>query len=308
MSPRLRQVLGWSSVALSTLLACFWGFWGAIENFHEGWYHPSLAMNLAMMVGQYMLPMLLFVGAALTAIRWPAVGGLLHVAAALLALWHFRGAAPLVIYPFISGPLLLMGVAYGLGRPEPRRRAVAVALALPLATFLVSSAWPAWRVAGRIDDGDRSARRVTAGGADLVWAPQGPGWPGDGVSWDEAVRRCRHLDADGDSLHEDPQDIWRLPTVEEAVRSMHFRGSPAGGSWDPARARARYRRMPDKESPLWDVHSKVIYWWTATEVDTAEAWIIAYNGQVWPRPKRARWGYLGFRAVKEIGREPPGGS
>ena len=61
-----------------------------------------------------------------------------------------------------------------------------------------------------------------------------------------------------------PRDVWRLPTAEEAVRSMHFRGTNSGGSWDPERARATYRRAPDKESPLWDVHSKVIYWWTAT--------------------------------------------
>jgi hypothetical protein len=28
-----RQVLGWLAVALSTSIACFWAFWGIIENF-----------------------------------------------------------------------------------------------------------------------------------------------------------------------------------------------------------------------------------------------------------------------------------
>jgi TRAP-type C4-dicarboxylate transport system permease small subunit len=299
MSPRTRRVLGWAAVGLSTLLACLWAFWGSIENFHEGWYHRSLGANLAMMVAQYMLPMLLFTGAAAVAIRWPAAGAALHVAAALWAAWFFRGAAPLVVYPFVAGPPALLAVAYGLGRPEPRRRAMAVVVGLPLATFLAAGAWPAWRVAGRVDDGDRSARRVSGNGVDLVWAPAGPGWPADGVPWAEAVRRCRHLSADGTTLAPAPQDLWRLPTFEEAVRSMCFRGSNSRGVWDAARARATYRRTPDKESPLWDVHSKVIYWWTATERSDAEAYVVVYNGQVWPRPKRARWDYLGFRAVRD---------
>ena len=50
---------------------------------------------------------------------------------------------------------------------------------------------------------------------------------------------------------------------------------------------------------MWDVHSQVIYWWTATEVNDREAFIIVYDGRVWPRPKQSHWGYLGFRAVKE---------
>jgi hypothetical protein len=44
----------------------------------------------------------------------------------------------------------------------------------------------------------------------------------------------------------------------------------------------------------------VIYWWTDTEVDAKQAYIIVYNGSVWPRDKRIRPGYLGFRAVKAI--------
>jgi hypothetical protein len=32
--------------------------------------------------------------------------------------------------------------------------------------------------------------------------------------------------------------------------------------------------------------------------ERGQAYIIVYNGQVYPRPKHAHWGYLGFRAVK----------
>jgi hypothetical protein len=64
MTQRHRQFLGWTAVGLSTLAACFWAFWGIIENFHEGWYHRSLWANLGLMLAQYLLFMLLFVGAA----------------------------------------------------------------------------------------------------------------------------------------------------------------------------------------------------------------------------------------------------
>jgi hypothetical protein len=217
------------------------------------------------------------------------------------AAWFFAGASPALLYPFIVGPLAGMGVCYWVGRPEPRRRAAAVVVGLPLLTLIGFGVEPAYRVSGRLDDGDRSARRVAGNGVDLVWAPQGPGWPADGVTWEEARRRCRYLAADGLSLAETPQDVWRLPTAEEAVRSMSRHGQNCGGSWDAARVRATYDRTPDKESPLWDVHSQVIYWWTATEVNDREALIIVYDGKVWPRPKSAHWGYLGFRAMKDGG-------
>jgi hypothetical protein len=298
-SGRFRLYLGWTAVALSALVACFWAFWGIIENFHEGWYHRSLALNLAMMLGQYLLPALTFTGAACVAIRWPLVGATIHLAAAGAAAWHFRGASSIVVHVSIAGPLALTGLAYAFGRPRPRRRAVAAVVGLPLSTILVCGAAPALRVAGRIDDGDRGARRIAGRDVDLIWAPEGPGWPRDGVSWDEALRRCRHLAPDGLTVSEAPVGIWRLPTVDEGVRSMLRHGRNSGGVWDASRRQASYEVTPDKESPLWDPHSKVIYWWTATEASESEAFIVVYDGKVWPRPKSARWGYLGFRAVRD---------
>jgi hypothetical protein len=292
-------VAGWCAVGLSTVLCCFWAFWGILENFHEGWFARSLWQNLALMLAQYLMPMLLFLAAALIAIRWPRVGGGLHIVCAVALAWFFRRGSPLVIYPFIVGPLVLMGLLYMFGSPQPQRRAVALVVGLPLVTLLVCGAEPAYRVAGRLDDGDRSARQVVGNGVDLIWAPEGPGWPRKGVTWWEAVRRCRYLSEDGRSLAATPQNVWRLPTVEEAVRSMQRHGQSCGGVWDPTRRQTVYRREPDKESPLWDVYSPVIYWWTATEVNEHDAYIIVFDGKVWPRPKRANWGYLAFRAVKD---------
>ena len=91
----------------------------------------------------------------------------------------------------------------------------------------------------------------------------------------------------------------RLPSVDEAVRSMSRHGENSGGVWDPRRADATYEIRPDKESPLWNMHSPVIYWWTSTEVDEKTAYIIVYDGRVWRRNKQNRPGYRAFRAVKE---------
>lgn len=127
LTPRTRQILGWTAVGLSTLAACFWAFWGVLENFHEGWFDASLGKNLGGLVVHYLLLMDVFVASALVAIRWPVVGAGVHAAFALTALWFFRRASPALLCPFIVGPLAGMAVCYGLGRPRPRRRAAAVA-------------------------------------------------------------------------------------------------------------------------------------------------------------------------------------
>lgn len=80
---------------------------------------------------------------------------------------------------------------------------------------------------------------------------------------------------------------------------MARHGENSDGVWDAEKAQANYLITPDKESPLWNVHSQVIYWWTATEVDEANAYIIVYDGKVWPRSKQTGPAYLGFRCVHQ---------
>jgi hypothetical protein len=133
----------------------------------------------------------------------------------------------------------------------------------------------------------------------LIWAPDGPGWPRTGASWYEAQQVCQYLGEDGLTPAPAPQHIWRLPTVDEAVRSMARHGQNSGGVWDAGIAKATYKTTPDKESPLWNAHSQVIYWWTATEVDEEHAYIIVYDGKAWPRAKQFSPAYLGFRCVKQ---------
>jgi hypothetical protein len=299
--PRQRSnILGWIAVVVSSLITCFWAFWGIIENFHEGWYYRSTFRNLGLMLIQYLSPMLAFAVVTVIAIVAPRLGSILYVLVGILAAWRFRGASWIVVYLNIVTPLMLLAVLFWFGRPQPRRRALWLALGLPSLTLLIAGIGPGIHVFGRVDDGFRGARLITGNQVVLIWAPVGPGWPDAGINWDEAIRRSRYLKADGQTLADSPQDIWRLPTVEEAVRSQALHGRNCGGSWNASESRALYPLCtPDKETPLWDPHSQVIYWWTATEAPSGKVYRISYDGQVWTAPRTASWGYLGFRAVKQ---------
>jgi hypothetical protein len=293
-----RQVVGWIAVGLSTAITCFWAFWGIIENFHEGWYYESLLSNVGLMFVQYLSPMLIFMAVTLVSIFWPRFGGGLHAILALLAAWFF-GAFTNAVTFFLMLPLIGIGVLYWFARPQPRKIALSLAVGLPMLTLILSGIAPVLRVSQRLDDGNLQARLVRGNGVNLIWAPDGPGWPREGADWHEAQRVCQYLDQDGLTLAPAPQHIWRLPTVDEAVRSNARHGQNSGGVWDAEVAKASYKTRPDKESPLWNVYSQVIYWWTATEVDEEHGYIIVYDGKVWSRAKQFSPAYLGFRCVKQ---------
>src|SRR6185295_19471118 len=295
-----RPLVGWLAVALSTSIASFWAFWGIIENFHEGWFHESLLLNVGLMFVQYLSPVMIFVSLTLLAIAFPRVGSVAHVLAGFLLSLLLFDLSDTVAMLFVIAPMLILGMLYWYGRPQPRRAAYLLAVGLPTLILVVCGVEPVVRIAGRVDDGNRQVRLVEGNGVRLMWASEGIGWPDDGVTWHEALRRCQYLSEDGRKLAESPQDVWRLPTVEEAVRSMARHGVNSNGIWDGQTKTATYQVPPDKESPLWNVHSQVIYWWTATEIDEEKAYIIVYDGKVWPRRKRFAPAYLAYRCVKPV--------
>jgi len=292
-----KSIMGWVAVGVSTVIACFWAFWGIVENFHEGWYFESLLSNLGLMFAQYLSPMLVFMVVTLVSIFWPRFGGGLHVIFALLAVWFFQAFSNAATFLIIL-PLIGMGLLYWNGRIEPKKLAVSVSIGLPLLMLIIAGVEPVIRVSQRLNDGNLDARLVHGNGIDLTWAPDGPGWPPVGDNWYEANRKCQYLSEDGLTISSTPQNIWRLPTVDEAVRSMSRHGQNSGGVWNADTGKATYETTPDKESPLWNVYSQVIYWWTATEVNEDRAHIIVYDGKVWPRDKGLSPAYLGFRCVK----------
>lgn len=295
--PDKRQLIGWIAVSISILITCLWAFWGIVENFHEGWYFESLLSNLGLMFAQYLSPMLIFLAVTLVAIYWPRIGGSLHAVIALLAIWFFQAFSNAATFLIIL-PLIGIGALYWIGRIKPRKLAASFIVGLPMLTLIIAGIGPGIRVSQRLNDGNLKSRLVHGNGVDLTWAPDGPGWPREGGDWYEAQQACQLLDEAGSTLTPEPQYIWRLPTVEESVRSMSLHGQNSGGVWNAETAETTYQTTPDKESPLWNVYSQVIYWWTATEVDEERAYIIVYDGKVWPRAKQFGPAYLGFRCVK----------
>jgi hypothetical protein len=150
-------------------------------------------------------------------------------------------------------------------------------------------------------------------------------YPGEAPSWDEIARYgqapagygkhstleharaadmqktdlCRYLSADGLTLLPEPQNIWRMPTTDEVVRSLVHRGENAGCTWDAKSTRATCARRPGKETPLWAPDWSPIYYWTADMYSEKDAYYVAHSGWVRHQPKN--WGNSrhGFRCVRE---------
>lgn len=199
---------------------------------------------------------------------------------------------------FISIPIISLALLHWFGIIQKKLIAYTFVIALPLLIILSIGSFQFYKVSHRFNDHNFEARKITGNGVELIWAPAGKGWTDNGVSWDEAKQICSHLSEDGKTILEDEVNIWRLPSVEEAVASQVYHGENAGGVWNNQTHEANYKHQPDKESPLWNVNLKTIYWWTSTELNKKQAYIIVYNGGVFPRNKSIKAGYLNFRAVK----------
>lgn len=242
---------------------------------------------------QYMSPMIVFIALTLLSVRKNKTGAALFLLCAVVLSFLFNRFNPFVILPFV-----LLSVLSWFSEFDNKRLKYKIAVFLPLIVFIAFSIEPAYRVSTRLDDGNYGMRIIHGNGVVLVWAPRGPGWPDEGTNWYAADSICRHLSEDGLSVTDSPQNIWRLPTAEEAVRSMQRHGKNCAG-YIVAEKIPHYAVEPDKETPLWNPHSKIIYWWTATPTDSNHALIIAYNGKLRSREKQFAAGNLGFRAVKE---------
>jgi len=195
-----------------------------------------------------------------------------------------------------------------------------LAAGAPVLVCLIISAVRLPVVLTRVDDGERGARQISGNGVALVWAPEGPGWnwkqpwggypawqnialygvpppglagkPGYGrqpsgktvyAGAAEMVRTdlCRYLNAGGTTLSDTPQNIWRMPTVDEIVRSLGRHGVNAGCAWQGELGRqVQCAIEPDKESPLWATDHPAIYYWAADDYHDSLGYFVAYNGTV----------------------------
>ena len=224
-------------------------------------------------------------------------------------------------------------------RAAGRRKSLyALAIGIPLLVALSTSIYYYPLIISRQDSGERGACLIQGNGVRLIWAPKGPGWnwkqPWGGYpSWDqialygvppagwgdkpgfenrhaaaqdmEETCICRYLSADGKTLMDEPQDIWRMPTTDEIVRSLVGEGKNAGCIWNEDSGKADCIRQPNKDTPLWAPDEEPIYYWSADEYDEESAWYVPYTGGVryggvighipkgWGNPRH------GYRCVRE---------
>ena len=241
---------------------------------------------------------------------------------------------PTTLLLVVIGTLFYRGRA----QTRPRTHYLA-AIGVPLLLALALAIWPAYRVIHRVDDNYRGERFIQGNGIALHWAPAGPGWDRDGgVAWNEVAlygkggagfegkrfgtdglcdgsdawathcasqedmlthNVCLYLDREGTQLMPTRQDIWRMPTTDEVVRSLVRHGDNAGCAWDGTVGRASCEIRPDKETPLWDPQARVVYYWTADEATEGEVYFVVYFGEVVAVPKFMAVGSRGYRCVRE---------
>lgn len=137
-----------------------------------------------------------------------------------------------------------------------------------------------------------------------------PGYGQQGEGYDNIVfadgedmaqtNLCRYLSADGTMLMDEPQNIWRMPTTEEIVRSLVRHGENTGCTWQGELGQqVTCVTLPDKESPLWATDHPVIYYWTADAYNENRGYFVAYNGTVNATHKLGGNPRHSYRCVRE---------
>lgn len=325
----LRSLPGLTATLLMVVVATLLAFTMTASFFYEGWGQPLPA------VFGYAAPALILVVLGLVALRWPAPGGALLIVAALgSATWWLlaqirRQMAPLdallATALMLAGPVVLAGLLFffearhrrrlreeGVG-PRPRwfgrhwRETLLVALPALAVALMSVQQLPA--LLARQDDGLRGARVIAGNGVTLVWAPQGPGWnwaPADALAtWESlahhgmpSLERCAYLNENGTALVATPVRVWRMPTVDEIVRSLTRRGENAGCVWDGRSSHAVCRTAPDKETPLWAPDQRPIYYWSSHGPGPATAFAVNYTAGISVLQTRQPHRAVGFRCVK----------
>lgn len=218
-----------------------------------------------------------------------------------------------------------------LARWWKRHAAALLLLAICMVIVIGVSAYYLPIVLAREDDGYRGARLIEGQDATLIWAGAGPGWNwkqswGGYPSWKALAlygvepvgldywdtknipvtayhlthtHLCSYLDAEGTTLLDTPQYIWRMPTVREIVGSLARHGVNAGCAWNGNTGFMDCNQLPDKETPLWAPDQAPIYYWAAEAYNDDFAYYVSYNGAVGRTLQRGGNPRHGYRCVKE---------
>ena len=113
---------------------------------------------------------------------------------------------------------------------------------------------------------------------------------------------CLYLAEDGLTLMDEPQHIWRMPTVDEYLRSMARHGENAGCTWQGEYGeQVECEILPDKETPLWNPDLSPIYYWAAEEYSESRGYFVSYNSFVNATSKNSGNPRHSYRCVREVG-------
>jgi len=275
-------IIGWITIIVTLSFIGLWSYWGINEVFHEGWYHTSLLQNLSMTFIQYLSIPIIFLAISLIAMKYRKIGAGLFITLGIFALFFFNSNAGRILI-FIPMLLLAAGFYYGKFKQKIQIQSIII---IPLLIILSFGIPQLIRVENRFNDNDFGERVIQGNNVSLTWAAQGIGFPLQGTDWQTAKDNCA-------------KSGYRLPSRDEIVRSMTRDNINAEGYIDSGTA--QYEIRPDKETPLWNPHSKVIYYWTNEEIDK-KAYLVAYNGKILSRNKDSGADYQGYRCVKELSR------
>lgn len=112
---------------------------------------------------------------------------------------------------------------------------------------------------------------------------------------------CLYLAEDGLTLLEEPQHIWRMPTVDDYVRSFARHGENAGCTWQGEYNQSVECEIPpDKETPLWATDLAPIYYWAAEEYNPEMGYFVSYNGFVNATLKYSGNPRHSYRCVRDV--------
>lgn len=286
----MKKTLGWLFLVILSGIISFWAFWGIVESFYEGWYNKSFIANLWLTISRYLLPVWILLLPSILAIYYKKIGTIVFATLGVSISLYFTQW-------FFFIPLFVIAALSWFSQLPSKTLCVLIILGAPLITLVISGFQPAYRVATRFDGDISKPFKTMTNGQQLTWAPPGPGWPSNPSNWIEAVETCERLAPDGKTIADTIVGLWRLPTIEEIVASTYFHGKPMPGTWSKETLKTYFEFTPDKEPPMWNPHSPIIYWWTSNTAGDS-ALMYSFNGVVFNQEKQHKAGYYGFRAVR----------
>ncbi len=336
----LSRLPGWTAKTLMLLLTWVWSYWSAGELYHEGWwgawYNPLVYLIPAVIFLTLTLVALrwpsvgggiififgiaagLFFNALIIGVVISVVGVLFWLEGRRMAhlpdntsstasrWWFWLTVAPPVLI-FIGFSTVMLPVV--LTRVDDGDRSARIIEGNGV-TLMWAPEGPGWNWK-QPWGGYPSWDAIALYGV----PPVGPDWSskpgygrGEDNTWHHAsvedmtqTNLCLYLSEDGLTLMDTPQYIWRMPTVDDYVRSLVHDGENAGCAWrGEFKEQVTCNMRPDKETPLWAPDLAPIYYWAAEEYDEDNAYFVSYNGFVNATRKSGGNPRHSYRCVKEV--------